>query len=173
MKFVTKIGLILISLSFANLLENLIFSTISAYYTVNMGFMQDSENWRYGIYVTYLHNRETRLLVDLKESSKIGIIAISQSQIEELLAGDEVPYFACFNFTGGLDKTLGRVDRGIYIFIFDSTNRDQVARFQLVQSGFEFDTLYIDIVLLALGLTLALLPILNHYFKEGLKWTRS
>ncbi|MEM3449479.1 MAG: hypothetical protein QXP38_11515 [Nitrososphaerota archaeon] len=147
MRLLLRLGTIIISISLAAMLGHLMFYVNSAYYSSAMGFT----DYRYGVYFAYLYNRETKLMVDLKESSKVGLVVMNQAQIQNLISNNRISYFACFNFTGGLNETFGRVDQGLYVLIFDSTDKDQIARFQIIQSGLELDLMSYSATLLFLG----------------------
>lgn len=157
MKLLLRLGTTIISLSLAAMLGHLMFNASSDYYSGVIGFT----DYRYGVYLAYLHNRETEVLVDLKEGSNVNLTIMNQAQVQNLISSNKALYFACFDFTGGLNRTLERLDQGLYVFIFDSTDKDQVARFQLVQSGLELDLISFDAALLLLGALLILLPFLR------------
>jgi|YelNatPaOPRAMG01_1025707.scaffolds.fasta_scaffold80269_2 hypothetical protein len=154
MRPLLRLGSILIALSLGILLGRLMLNTSSSYYGVPADFSKS----RYVVFITYLHNRETNLLIDLEKSSKTGLIVMNQAQIWDLLTSNDISYFACFNLTSGLNRELGRIEQGIYLFAFDSKDETQVVRFQLVQRGFELDIVYFNILLILLGSFLLLTP---------------
>ncbi|MBO3842016.1 MAG: hypothetical protein FGF48_06320 [Candidatus Brockarchaeota archaeon] len=165
MSLLLRLGTIMISLSLAVMLGHLMFYASSAYYSGVMGFT----DYRYGVYLAYLYNKETKVLVDLKENSKVGLIIMNQAQIQNLISNNRTLYFACFNFTGSLDETLGRIDQGLYVLIFDSTDKDQEARFQIIQNGLELDLMSYSAILFFLGIILILLQLLRPFVKRELK----
>ncbi len=158
MRLLPRLGSILIALSLGILLGRLMLNASSSYHGVPADFSIS----RYVVFITYLHNRETNLLMDLERNSKVDLIVMNQAQIQDLLTGNNVSYFACFNLTSGLSKRLGRMEQGIYIFAFDSKDKTQVVRFQLVQSGFELDLVCFNILLILLGSFLLLIPFFKH-----------
>ncbi|MEM1547474.1 MAG: hypothetical protein QXN75_00395 [Thermoproteota archaeon] len=155
MKSLVRIGSILIALSLGTLLGRLILNVNSTYHDIPVDF----SNSRYVAFITYLHNRETELLMDLKKNAKTNLIVMNQAQIQDLLTNNEISYSACFNLTGGgISKDFGRIEQGIYIFAFWSEDENQVVRFQVVQKGFELDLVYFNILLILLGSFLLLIP---------------
>lgn len=155
MRSLSRVCMLIIVFSLGTLLGRLMLNFDSSYY----GIPVDFSNSRYVAFITYLHNRETELLMDLKKNAKTNLIIMNQAQIQDLLTNSEISYFACFNLTGGgLSKDFGRIEQGIYIFAFWSEDENQVVRFQVIQKGFELNLVYFNTLLILLGSFLLSIP---------------
>ncbi|MEM2049990.1 MAG: hypothetical protein QW797_09555 [Thermoproteota archaeon] len=158
-----RLGSILIALSLGILLGRLMLNVNFSYYGAHLDFSKS----RHVVFITYLHNRETSLLMDLERNSEVSLIVMNQAQIQDLLSSNNISYFALFNLTTGLSKRLERIEQGIYIFAFDSKDEAQAVRFQLVQSGFELDLVCFNILLILLGSFLLLAPFFKRIVLRG------
>jgi hypothetical protein len=157
MNVVRKLGFILISFSLATLLSlAFLDSKSNYYYGRTLQFDQQLSNLTNvpTSLIVYLHNRETEVLVDLKESSWTCLTITKWKQNYNALSN--ASHFGYFNFTNGLDKKLGRLDQGLYLFTFYSNDKNQVASLQVVQSGLEHDVLLFSLVLMLSGAFLVL-----------------
>ncbi|MEM2089221.1 MAG: hypothetical protein QXF52_11255 [Thermoproteota archaeon] len=158
MRALSRLGSVLIALSLGTLLGRLMLNASPSYYGIPLDF----SNSRYIAFITYVHNRETNLLMDLEKNAKVDLIVMNQAQIQDLLTSNKISYFACFNLTGGgLSKEFERTEQGIYVFAFDSEDETQVVRFQVIQRGFELDLVYSHILIILLGSLLLLIPFLK------------
>jgi len=159
MNIMRKLGFILISFSLATLLSLMLLDSKSDYRGGVLPFnipLYKSKRTLVASYITYLQNRETEVLVDLKENSGVYLTVMNWDQIHDILYSNATSYFAYFNFTNSLDKKFGRIDRGLYLFMFYSNDKNQEVRMQIVQSGLEYDLVFFSLVLMSFGFFLIL-----------------
>ncbi|MGC8578126.1 MAG: hypothetical protein ACP5M7_09080 [Thermoproteota archaeon] len=166
MSIIRKLGFILISFSLATLLSLAFLDSSSNYYGGTLQFDRQFSNLTNvpvaSYLIVYLRNKETEVLVDLKESSWVCLTITKWKQTYATLPN--ASYFGYFNFTNSLDKKLGKLDQGLYLFTFYSNDKKQVARVQVIQSGLENDFLLFSLVLMLFGVLLVLSSFLFNLF---------
>jgi|GEM_PF-3566672 hypothetical protein len=152
-KIIKKLGMLSATLSLAIVLGCWFSDLNSLYYTGAASFTESNSSF----YAVFLYNRETRIMMDPIKSSNVESIMMNSEQIRKFLSQSSTSYIARFSFNKGLNKTLGSLNQGIYVLVFNSSDKNQVVNFQLVQKGVEYDLIILSIVLFIFGVSLIVL----------------
>lgn len=153
MNLIKRIGVILVALSLAIVSGCWVADLNSLYYGGGVSFTEQSNH---SIYLAFVYNRETQLIMDLTRNSNVEFTMMSSEQIHTLLSKGITTYFMQSNIRGGLNKTLGVIDQGVCALIFNSTDKNQVVNMQLIQKGPEYGLITLGTALLLFGTLLIL-----------------
>lgn len=145
---IKRVGVILAALSLAIASGCWVADLNSLYSGGGISFTEQSNH---SIYLVFMYNRETQIVIDLTRNSNVEFTMMNSEQIHTLLSQGIATYFMQSNIRGGLNKTLGAVDQGIYVLIFNSTDKNQVVNMRLVQKGPEYGLITLSMILFLFG----------------------
>ncbi|MEM2940368.1 MAG: hypothetical protein QW304_02325 [Thermoproteota archaeon] len=145
---IKRIGTILTALSLAIMSGCWVADLNSLYYGGGISLAEQSNH---SIYLAFMYNRETQIVMDLTTDSNVEFTMLNSEQIRTLLSQGITTYFMQSTIRGGLNKTLGAIDQGFYILIFNSTDKNQVVNMKVIQKGPEYGLIALGMILLLFG----------------------